>query len=71
MLKNVPADYDPDHPQAEHLKYKSWYLKYPIQDTELMDVEALLATATDIFRLMKPFNDYLNRALVGFKMPKK
>ena len=25
-LKNVPAGYDKEHPQAEFLKYKSWYL---------------------------------------------
>lgn len=68
-LKNVPAGYDKDHPQAEYLRYKSWYLEYPIQDTELMDGEAFLMKATDIFRLMKPFNDYLNKALEGFQMP--
>ena len=27
-LKNVPAGYDKEHPQAEYLKYKSWYLEY-------------------------------------------
>jgi len=70
-LKNVPAGYDKDHPQAEYLKHKSWYLEYPLQDAELMDGEAFLSTATDIFRLMKPFNDYLNKALVGFKMPER
>lgn len=70
-LKNVPAGYDKDHPQAEYLKHKSWYLEYPLQDAELMDGEALLSAATEIFRLMKPFNDYLNKALVGFKMPER
>ena len=68
-LKNVPAGYEKDHPQAEYLKYKSWYLEYPIQDEELTDGDLFLAKAADIFRLMKPFNDYLNNALTGFKMP--
>lgn len=70
-LKNVPAGYEQDHPQAEYLKYKSWYLEYPIQDADLADGEAFLARAVEIFRLMKPFNDYLNKALAGFKMPER
>lgn len=24
-LKNVPAGYEKEHPQAEYLKFKSWY----------------------------------------------
>lgn len=68
-LKRVPAGYDKEHPQAEYLKLKSWYLEYPLQDEELSDAEAFLTKATGLFRVMKPFNDYLNRALVGFQMP--
>ncbi|RKI82579.1 DUF2461 domain-containing protein [bacterium 0.1xD8-71] len=68
-LKNVPAGYEKTHPQAEYLKYKSWYLEYPIGDEEWNDAEALLAKAAEVFRVMKPFNDYLNKALVGFRMP--
>ncbi len=68
-LKNVPAGYEKTHPQAEYLKYKRWYLEYPIGDEEWNDAEALLAKAAEVFRVMKPFNDYLNKALVGFRMP--
>lgn len=68
-LKNVPAGYEKAHPQAEYLKYKSWYLEYPIQDKDLVDSNLFLTKAADIFRLMKPFNDYLNSALAGFKIP--
>ena len=68
-LKNVPAGYDRGHPQAEYLKYKSWYLEYPLKDEELGDTQAFLAKAADIFHIMKPFNDYLNRALTDFQMP--
>ena len=69
-LKNVPAGYDKEHPQAEFLKFKSWYLEYPIQDLELLE-EGFLEKAVRIFEIMKPFNDYLNRALDGFKMPSR
>ena len=68
-LKRVPAGYDKEHPQAEYLKLKSWYLEYPLQDEELSDAEAFLTKATGLFRVMKPFNDYLNKALEGFQMP--
>lgn len=68
-LKNVPAGYEKGHPQAEYLKFKSWYLEYPMMDEEFNDAEAFLTKAVEIFRIMKPFNDYLNKALAGFQMP--
>ena len=39
------------------------------KDEELDDAESLIIKATELFRIMKPFNDYLNKALVGFQMP--
>ncbi|MCI9545437.1 MAG: DUF2461 domain-containing protein [Lachnospiraceae bacterium] len=68
-LKRVPAGYEKEHPQAEYLKFKSWYLEYPIKDEELNDTETFIAKAAEIFQNMKPFNDYLNKALAGFQMP--
>ena len=68
-LKNVPAGYEKEHPQGEYLKFKSWYLEYPLKDEELKNVEIFLAKAAELFRIMKPFNDYLNKALAGFEMP--
>lgn len=70
-LKNVPAGYEKDHPQAEYLKHKSWYLEYPLRDEEFADGDRFVSKAADVFRRMKPFNDYLNRALIGFKMPER
>ena len=68
-VKNVPAGYGKEHPQAEYLKFKSWYLEYPLKDEELNDTETFLVKAAETFRIMKPFNDYLNKALVDFQMP--
>ena len=68
-LKNVPAGYDRDHPQAAFLKHKSWYLEYPIRDEQFIDADAFAAEAVEVFRLMKPFNDFLNQALAEFQMP--
>ena len=69
-LKNVPRGYDANHPQAQYLKNKSWYLEYPVSDKQLMD-EKFINHAVDVFMKMRPFNDFLNRALVGFEMPKR
>lgn len=68
-LKNVPAGYDREHPQAEFLKFKSWYLEYPMCDDIISDGKLFLAEAVRLFRIMKPFNDFLNRALADFQMP--
>lgn len=68
-LKNVPAGYDKAHPQAEYLKFKSWYLEYPVVDEVIADAEQFVEEATKLFEIMKPFNDYLNKALEGFQMP--
>ncbi|MDR1410072.1 MAG: DUF2461 domain-containing protein [Oscillospiraceae bacterium] len=68
-LKNTPRGYDDTHPQAEYLKNKSWYLEYPIADILFETKDDFLKQATKIFHKMKPFNDYLNKALKGFQMP--
>ncbi len=68
-LKNVPVGYEKEHPQAEYLKFKSWYVEYSLNDEELNDAKAFLEKAAKLFKIMKPFNDYLNKALVDFQMP--
>jgi uncharacterized protein (DUF2461 family) len=68
-LKKVPQGYCTDHPQAEYLKNKSWYLEYFISDEQVMDASGLVSHAAHMFKYMKPFNDYLNAALENFKMP--
>lgn len=69
-LKKVPAGYDPDCPQAEYLKNKSWYLEYPVTDRQLLE-EDFLQFAAGIFTKMQPFNAFLNAALVEFQMPSR
>lgn len=70
-LKKVPAGYDKEHPQADYLKFKSWYLEYPLRDEDVIDAEKFLVKAAELFRIMKPFNDYLNKALADFQMPSR
>ena len=70
-LKRMPAGYDETHPQAPFLKHKSWYLEAPVLDETLADGDAFVEQAAGLFQAMKPFNDYLNRALTGFQMPER
>lgn len=70
-LKNVPRGYDINHPQAEYLKNKSWYLEYSISDNLILNVDNFLQEAVNKFILMQQFNIYLNKALVEFQMPSR
>lgn len=70
-LKNVPQGFEKDHPQAEFLKYKSWYLEYPISDALLCSGEKFTELAARVFTQMQPFNRFLNTALADFKMPER
>lgn len=70
-LKKVPTEYSADYAQAEFLKFKSWYLEYPFENALLEDTEQFILHASNIFLKMKPFNDYLNRALESFVMPER
>lgn len=67
-LKKVPQGYDPDHPQAEYLKHKSWYLEYPVTDEQFMEPD-FVGYCADIFIKMQDFNGFLNKALADFQMP--
>ncbi len=70
-LKKIPAGYDINHPCAEYIKNKSWYLEYPVSDELVLNVDDFIDEAVRIFTEMKPFNDFLNTALYGFVMPQR
>ena len=68
-LKRVPKPFPADHPLADHLKLKSWYLECFAQGnpapSELADQITVLAES------MRPFNEFLNRASASFTMPQR
>lgn len=68
-LKNVPKEYPAGCAAAQYLKYKSWYVEYPVEDGMFEDPPAFVDFASEKFLQMKPFNDFMNRALDGFTMP--
>ena len=70
-LKKVPEGFDPKSPQAEYLKYKSWYLEYPVSDQMVCDSGQFIKLAEAVFQAMQHFNAFINRALAGFVMPQR
>ena len=69
-LKKVPKDYDANHPMAEYLKNKSWYVEHEFTDEEVL-AEDFLDRVTDMYRAMQPFNGFINDVLQGFSIPER
>ncbi|MDR2904559.1 MAG: DUF2461 domain-containing protein [Helicobacteraceae bacterium] len=70
-LKNVPKEYEKEHKYAEYLKHKSWDIEYHVQDKIFLDANKFIELSVEMFKYMKPFNDYLNKALKDFKIPER
>lgn len=64
-LKRIPRGFEEykDSELAEWLKHKSWHLAYNLSDEALLSSQDFVGEAVDIFRLMKPFNYFINEAI--------
>lgn len=62
QLKTAPRDYPADHPYAEILKYKSFLAAHKVSDKDAMS-ENFLNHSVQVFKALKPFDDFLNRSL--------
>lgn len=62
MLKRPPKDFPPDFADIQLLKFKSYVVNHSLTDGEVVS-ENLTTTAVDIYKAMKPFLDFLNRAI--------
>lgn len=60
--KKSRRDFEKDDPMAEFLKLKQYIVIRPLEDRELLDKNAAQNIA-EIFKEIKPFNDFLNRSL--------
>lgn len=69
-LKKVPKEYEPDHPMAEYLKMKSWYVEFDFTD-ELVQAPDFLDKVAELYRIMQPFNAFINEVLQGFSIPER
>lgn len=60
-LKTAPKGYPKDHPELELLQYKSYLATNQCDDKQVLG-DDFLKHATSVFKAMKPFDDFLNRA---------
>ncbi|HKK41172.1 MAG TPA: DUF2461 domain-containing protein [Bacteroidales bacterium] len=58
-LKTAPKGFTVDHPDIDLLRFKS-YLVVNQLDEQLVTSDRLISHVTDVFRAMKPLNDFLN-----------
>ncbi|WP_297337267.1 DUF2461 domain-containing protein [Algoriphagus sp.] len=61
-LKTSPRDYEADHPYIEYLRLKSFTVSHPIADKDVNSGN-FINLALDGFGVMKPFNDFLAKAI--------
>ncbi len=61
-LKTSPRDYDADHEFIEFLRLKSFILSKPLEDRDI-DSGKFITVALDGFQRMKPFQDFLSKAI--------
>lgn len=61
-LKKVPKEYPSDAPYADFMRLKSFSLVTSIDDGFLLKPD-LVRRLASIFKTVKPFNDYVNRAV--------
>jgi uncharacterized protein (TIGR02453 family) len=62
VLQRPPQGYDADNPAIGYLKMKGWTVGAPMKDEMLTGKDAV-QKVVDIFTTMKPFVDFLNRAV--------
>ena len=58
-LKTAPKGYPKDHPHIELLKFKSYLVVNEASDKMVLN-NSFFDHVADVFRTMKPLNDYLN-----------
>ena len=61
-LKTAPKGIEKDHVAIEHLKLKSFVVSKRIDDKLLTDKDFVQKASAEL-ALIKPLNDFLNRAL--------
>jgi len=62
QLKKAPQGYDPGNPAIDYLRYKSFTVGHAVPD-EWLSGKNLVKDTLKSFKTMKPFIDFLNRAV--------
>ena len=62
MLQRVPNGFDKDHPAAEYMKLKHFYVQKELSERELFS-DDFIKFAVNIYKMMKPLGNYLNELI--------
>lgn len=65
-LKNPPRGFNKEFPDIELLKFKSFTVIHELSNEEIHG-ELFIKKSIEIFKLMKPFNDFINHAIAYTK----
>jgi uncharacterized protein (TIGR02453 family) len=60
-LKLAPKGFSKDDPNIELIKNKSYFVVYELED--IYEETAFLDQITSVYKIQKPFNDFLNEAI--------
>lgn len=60
QLKTAPKGYPKDHPEIDLLRHKSFLATHYMPDKQITSKD-LLKHCTNVFKAMKPFDDFLNQ----------
>jgi uncharacterized protein (TIGR02453 family) len=62
QLQRVPRGFDKNHKAGELLKMKSWFVGHNVSDKIVLQ-ENFIDYCISVFKVMKPLNDFLNKAM--------
>lgn len=63
-LKTAPQGYPKDHPEIELLQLKSYFVMHPLTNEEVLS-KNLLQTCIASYKVMFPFNKFLNEIFIN------
>lgn len=69
VLKRVPKGFAQDHPAAEYLKYKGWFVYRTFPSEGLADTPQLVPLIVKHLKATQPLVDFVNEVLVTPKKP--
>lgn len=64
-LKKMPQGFSPDSPAAEYIRFKMFFVEHRFTDDEVCAPD-FLDNVLPMCRAMKPFNDFMNAAILDF-----
>jgi uncharacterized protein (TIGR02453 family) len=63
-LSSAPRGFPKDHPDIELIKFKSYTIYTPLSDEQVLS-KSLLDHSAKVFKVMVPFNTFLNKCMRG------